>query len=122
MKLRPSPGRCLIKAEIAEDISDGGIVLPTDREGDPKGDPNIGTVIDIGAPLDGTVMPDVKIGDRVLFVDFITTRPPGKDENIYIVDFVDIAGVIEGEGPCFGEISGNEEAATSGPLDGTALV
>lgn len=95
MKLRPTPGRCLIKAEIAEDISEGGIALPIDREGDPKGDPNIGTVVAIGPPLDGTAIPDVKIGDRVLFTDFITTRPPGKDEDVYIVDYDDIAGVIE---------------------------
>ncbi len=95
MKLKPSPGRCLVKAEIAEDISPGGIALPADREGDPKGDPNIGTVVDIGESLDGTVTPCVKIGDRVLFTDFITTRPPGKDENIFIVDFDDIAAVLE---------------------------
>ncbi len=97
MKLKPSPGRCLIRAEIPEDVSKGGIALPTDREGDPKDNPTIGTVIDIGEALDGTVTPIVKIGDRVLFTDFITTRPPGKDEDIYIVDFDDIAAVIEDE-------------------------
>ncbi len=96
MKLRPSPGRCLVRAEIPEDISDGGIVLPVDREGDPKDNPNIGVVVDIGpSKATGRLTPDVRIGDRVLFVDFITTRPPGKDEHVYIVDFEDIAAVIE---------------------------
>lgn len=98
MKLTPTPGRCLIKAEIAEDVSPGGVALPRDREGDPKDNPTIGTVVDIGAALDGTVTPCVKIGDRVLFTDFITTRPPGKDEDVYIVDFDDIAAVLEDEG------------------------
>ncbi len=99
MKLTPSPGRCLIRAEIPEDVSPGGIALPVDREGDPKDNPNIGIVVSIGASKEpGRLTPGVKVGDRVLFVDFITTRPPGKDENIYIVDYDDIAAVLEQEG------------------------
>lgn len=97
MKLRPSPGRCLVRAEIPEDVSPGGIALPVDREGDPKDNPNIGIVVAFGPPKDGTLTPDINIGDRVLFTDFITTRPPGEDKDVYIVDFEDIAAVIEGD-------------------------
>ncbi len=97
MKLRPSPGRCLVRAEIPEDVSPDGIVLPIDREDDPKDNPHIGIVVAFGPPKDGTLTPDINIGDRVLFTDFITTRPPGKEENVYVVDFEDIAAVIEVE-------------------------
>ena len=94
MRLRPSPGRAIVKVIIPEDVSPGGIALPVDREGDPKDNPTIGTVIAFGPPKDGTLTPDINIGDRVLFTDFITTQPPGKKDE-YIVDFDDIAAVLE---------------------------
>lgn len=120
VKLRPSPGRALVRVKIPEDVSPGGIALPVDREGDPKDNPTIGIVIDFGPPKDGTLTPDFGIGDRVLFTDFITTRPPGKDEDVYIVDFDDIAAVFEGEDR--DEVfAGNEEPASNGPLDNKGI-
>ena len=97
MKLIPTAGKALIKAEIPEDITDGGVLLPTDREGDPKDNPQIGKVIAIGPPevkptgLEMTMQ--VKVDDRVIFTDFYQTITGQKDA--YFVEQRDIVAVIE---------------------------
>ena len=93
MKLRPTAGNTLVRAEIPEDVSEGGIALPVNRKGDPKDNPQIGKVLAVGPPLDGTVLPEIKIGDRVVFTDFWTT-PTGK-KHVYVVEQKDIVAVIE---------------------------
>lgn len=123
MKLRPTAGKALIKAEIPPDVSEGGIALPVDREGDPKDNPNIGIVLAVGPPLDGTVLPDIKKGDRVLFTDFWTTKTGQKD--VYVVEQKDIVAVLEPEpgvdmplvDPEKEEVCGNEERPCEGRLE-----
>ena len=98
MKLTPTPGRVLIKAEIPEDISEGGIILPEDRDGDPKDNPQFGIVMAVGPPTikkNGKKIPmPVKKGERVIFKDFYHTVTG--IVNAFFVDQNDIIAVIEG--------------------------
>ena len=97
MKLTPTPGKILVKAIIPEDVSPGGILLPMDREGDPKDDPRIGIVLAVGSPTvlkTGQVIPmPVKEGDKIIFTDFHTS--PTGIQNGIVIDQEDIAAVIE---------------------------
>ena len=92
MKLKPTKNRALIRVKVPEDISAGGVVLPRDREGDPKDNPNNGKIIDLG---ESDRDPGFKVGDRVVFTNHWTTATGMKD--VFVVDFDDIVAVIEDE-------------------------
>ena len=89
MRLRPTKNKALIRVEIPDDVSDGGIALPVDRKDDPKDNPNIGIVLALGE-TDRT--PECKVGDRVLFTDFYESATGEK--GVYVVDQSDIAAVM----------------------------
>ena len=91
MKLRPTKDRVFVKVTVPEDISDGGIALPVDREGDPKDNPDRGVIVDMG-DMDEMV-PDIKVGDTVVFKDHYTTNTGMKD--VLIIDMKDILAVLE---------------------------
>ena len=99
MKLKPTTGKILVEAEIPEDITKGGVVLPTDRAGDPKDNPNIGKVLAVGPNMvkqSGLeVQMPVKVGDRIIFTDFHTTKGPGMNSKTFIIDQEDVAAIIE---------------------------
>ena len=104
MKVTPTTGKLIVQVEIPEDISEGGIVLPVDREGDPKDNPQIGVVIAIGPnPVDQAGIEEeapAKVGQKILFKDFyMLTRPEEPDlvkrVEQYFVDFPDVIAIIE---------------------------
>lgn len=90
MKLRPTKDKVLVRADIPDDVSDGGVALPKDRAGDPKDNPNTGTVIRVG---ESDRDPGIKKGDRIVFTDFFTA--PTGEKHFYLVDMKNIVGVIE---------------------------
>ena len=90
MRFKPTKNKVLVKADIPDDVSDGGVVLPKDRKDDPKDSPNTGIVVAIG---ESDRDPGFKKGDRIVFTDFFTT-PTGKKDFMF-VDMDDIVAVVE---------------------------
>ncbi len=101
MKIQPTIGKLLIQTIIPKDISAGGIVLPTDREGDPKDNPQFGTVLAIGLGMInkyGRIVPmPCKVGDKIIFMDFWSTQEKlvGLTNGRLFIDQVDILAIIE---------------------------
>ncbi len=101
MKIKPVPGKVLIQAIIPPDVSTGGILLPTDREGDPKDHPQYGTVLLVGEGMQNkwghTVPMPCKPGQKIIFCDSWSTE--SKEMNItdgrMFVDQEDILAVYE---------------------------
>lgn len=101
MKIKPIPGKVLIQAIIPPDVSNGGILLPTDREGDPKDHPQYGKVLVIGEGMtdkygNKTAMP-CKMGEKIIFCDSWSTeeKEMGITDGRMFVDQEDILAVYE---------------------------
>lgn len=101
MKLKPTIGKLLVQTIIPEDISAGGIMLPTDREGDPKDNPQFGTVLAVGPDMinkhDRVVPMPCKVGDKIVFMDFWSTQEKlvGLSDGRLFIDQVDILAIVE---------------------------
>jgi chaperonin GroES len=74
MKIKPLADRVVIKPEVAEEKTKGGIILPDTA----KEKPVIGTVIAAGPGKrgdDGKIQPlEVKVGDKVLYGKYSGTE------------------------------------------------
>jgi chaperonin GroES len=74
MKIKPLADRVVIKPEVAEEKTKGGIILPDTA----KEKPVIGTVVAVGPGKkgdDGKIQPmEVKVGDKVLYGKYSGTE------------------------------------------------
>ena len=101
MKIHPTIGKLLIQTVIPKDVSAGGIVLPTDREGDPKDNPQFGTVLAVGPGMinkhDQKVPMPCKVGDKIIFMDFWSTEEKlvGLTGGRLFIDQIDILAIVK---------------------------
>lgn len=104
-RIRPFGDKVLVKLDDIEQVSKGGIFLPTTRRGYDH-EQNMATVIAVGP---GRYLPNgrrvellVKPGDRVLVNRFISregrnvsSSPVDEDRRLYLIPEDDIHAVIE---------------------------
>ena len=95
MNIRPLHDRVVVKREPEERKSPGGIVIPdTANE-----KPTFGKVIAVGKGkvLDNgqTRIPDIKVGDRVLFGKYSGTEVKVDNEDIVVMREDDVMAVVE---------------------------
>ncbi|HUW34164.1 MAG TPA: co-chaperone GroES [Planctomycetota bacterium] len=95
MKVRPLADRVLVKRVEAEEKTKGGIVLPDTAKEKPKE----GEIIAVGEGkmLDNgkRAIPQVKVGDRVLFTSYAGTEVKVDGEDYLIMREEDILAVSE---------------------------
>ena len=95
MKIRPLQDRVLVKREVGEERTKGGIIIPDTA----KEKPIEALVVAVGNGKvleDGTVRKlDIKEGDRVLFGKYSGTEVKIDGEEHLILREDDILGVIE---------------------------
>src|SRR5689334_1854313 len=95
MKFRPLHDRVVVKRIDAEEKTKGGIIIPDTA----KEKPQEGQVVAVGAGArDETgklVLPDVKVGDRVLFGKWSGTEVKINGQDLLIMKESDIMGVVE---------------------------
>jgi len=95
MKFRPLHDRVVVKRIDAEEKTKGGIIIPDTA----KEKPQEGEVVAVGAGArDETgklVLPDVKVGDRVLFGKWSGTEVKIDGLDLLIMKESDIMGVVE---------------------------
>ena len=95
MKVRPLGDRVLVKRVEAEEKTKGGIVLPDTAKEKPKE----GEIIAVGEGkmLDNgkRAIPQVKVGDRVLFTSYAGTEVKVDGEDYLIMREEDILAVSE---------------------------
>jgi len=96
MKIRPLQDRVLVKREVGEERTKGGIIIPDTA----KEKPIEGRVVAVGGGKvgeDGKHRPlDVKAGDKILFGKYSGTEVKIDGEEHLILREEDILGVIEG--------------------------
>lgn len=96
MHIRPLGDRVVVKPIEGEEKTKSGIVLPDTA----KEKPQQGEVLAVGSGriLDnGTrLVPDVKVGDRILFAKYSGTQVKLDEEEILILSEHDILGVLAG--------------------------
>ncbi len=95
MKIRPLGTRVVLKEVENEEITKGGIVLPSTA----KEKPNMAEVIEVGpgeTDKDGKeIKMIVKKGDRVLYSKFSGTEVKLDEEEFLVVKQDDILAIIE---------------------------
>jgi chaperonin GroES len=96
MKIRPLGDRVLVKREVSEEKTKGGIIIPDTA----KEKPIEGRVVAVGAGKvseDGKQRPlDVKAGDKILFGKYSGTEVKIDGDEHVMLREEDILGVIEG--------------------------
>jgi chaperonin GroES len=96
MNIRPLNDRILVKRLEEEAKTAGGIIIPDSA----KEKPAEGKVIAVGAgkrnDAGERIIPDVKVGDRVLFSKYGGTEVKLDGEQYLIMREDDILGIIEG--------------------------
>ncbi len=94
MKLKPLADRVVIKPSPAEEKTKGGIILPDTA----KEKPVIGEVVAVGPGKvtdDGKkVVPEVKVGDKVLYGKYSGTEVTVEGEEYLIMREADIFAVV----------------------------
>ncbi len=94
MKLKPLADRVVIKPEVADEKTKGGIILPDTA----KEKPVIGTVIAVGPGKrtdDGKIQPlDVKVGDKVLYGKYSGTEVTIDGEEYLIMRETDLFAIV----------------------------
>ena len=94
MKFQPLQDRIVIKQKDADEMTEGGIVIPNQAQEKPLE----GTVIAAGPGriLDNgeKVVPSVKAGDVVLFPKFSGTEVEVEKETYLVVREADIIGIL----------------------------
>lgn len=95
MNIRPLHDRVVVKREVEERKSPGGIVIPDTA----SEKPTFGTVIAVGQGkvLDTgqTRFLDVKVGDRVLFGKYSGTEVKVNNEELVVMREDDVMAVVE---------------------------
>ncbi len=94
MPFRPLHDRVVVRRVAQEEKTKGGIIIPDTA----KEKPQEGEVIAVGPGArseDGKlIVPDVKVGDRILFGKWSGTEVRIDDEELLIMKESDILGVI----------------------------
>jgi chaperonin GroES len=97
MKFRPLGDRVVVRRVKEEQKTAGGIIIPDTVQEKPQE----GEVVSVGpGALDDNgkrVVPEVKIGDRVLFGKWSGSEVKLDGEELLIMKESDIMGVIEGK-------------------------
>lgn len=95
MNIRPLHDRVVVKREEQERTSPGGIVIPdtaTEK-------PTFGRVIAVGQGKvleNGEVrVPDVKVGDRILFGKYSGTEVKVNNEDLVVMREDDVMAIVE---------------------------
>ena len=95
VSLKPLGARVVVRREVAEALTSGGIVLPDSA----KDKPARGTIISVG---DGRLLEDgsrsefqVTVGDEVLFSSFAGEAIEVNDEELLLMFESDILAVVE---------------------------
>ena len=95
VSLKPLGDRVVVRREVAEALTSGGIVLPDSA----KDKPARGTIISVG---DGRLLEDgsrsefqVTVGDEVLFSSFAGEAIEVNDEELLLMYESDILAVVE---------------------------
>jgi chaperonin GroES len=95
MKLKPLGDRVLVERLEAEQVTEGGLVLPDSA----KEKPREGKVIALGEGRlldDGSRLPiEVKKGDRVIFDTYAGTQVKVDGDEFLVLNSDDILGVVE---------------------------
>ncbi len=96
-KFRPLRDRVVVRRVKEEEKSKGGIIIPDNA----KEKPQEGEVIAVGPGERNEggerLLPDVKVGDRILFGKWSGTEVTIDGEELMIMKESDIMGVIEAE-------------------------
>ncbi|MBU1298726.1 MAG: co-chaperone GroES [Bacteroidetes bacterium] len=94
MKLKPLADRVVVKPEVADEKTKGGIILPDTA----KEKPVIGTVVAVGPGKrtdDGKIQPmDVKVGDKVLYGKYSGTEVTIDGEEYLIMRETDLFAIV----------------------------
>jgi chaperonin GroES len=94
MKIKPLADRVVIKPEVAEEKTKGGIILPDTA----KEKPVVGTVIAVGPGKkgdDGKIQPmEVKVGDKVLYGKYSGTEVTVEGEEYLIMRESDLFAIV----------------------------
>ena len=96
MRIRPLGDRILVKRIKEEDKTKGGIIIPDTA----KEKPQEGRVVAVGkgkvTETGHLLVPDVKVGDRILFGKYSGSEVQLDAEEHLIMREDDIMGVLEG--------------------------
>ncbi len=94
MKMKPLADRVIVKPSAAEEKTKGGIILPDTA----KEKPVIGEVVAVGPGKiteDGKkVVPEVKVGDKVLYGKYSGTEVTVEGEEYLIMREADIFAIV----------------------------
>jgi chaperonin GroES len=94
MKIKPLADRVVIKPSPAEEKTKGGIILPDTA----KEKPVVGEVVAVGPGKvadDGKkVLPEVKVGDKVLYGKYSGTEVTVEGEEYLIMREADIFAIV----------------------------
>jgi chaperonin GroES len=94
MKIKPLADRVVIKPEVAEEKTKGGIILPDTA----KEKPVIGTVVAVGPGKkgdDGKIQAmEVKVGDKVLYGKYSGTEVTVDREEYLIMRESDLFAIV----------------------------
>jgi co-chaperonin GroES (HSP10) len=101
--IKPLKGQCLIELQPINRILDSGVLLPSSYEGYSKGQKKpliVGIVINMGqwhqAKTGHHVIPEFKIGDKVLCNPYIMDNVPrDAGENLRLVNQQDVVAVFD---------------------------
>jgi chaperonin GroES len=95
LKLKPLADRLVVKPLESEDVTPGGIVLPETA----KEKPQKGEVMAVGPGArdeEGErILPDVRVGDKVLFAKYSGTEIKLDGEKLLILRESDILAVLD---------------------------
>ena len=93
--IRPLYERLIVKRREAEEVSEGGIIIPDDSQEKPFE----GKVMAVGKGMvgsDGNFIPmEVQVGDNVLFRRYAGTEIEVDGEELLIMSEQELLGVIE---------------------------
>lgn len=94
MKIKPLADRVVVKPEVAEEKTKGGIILPDTA----KEKPVIGTIVAVGPGKrteDGKIQPvEVKVGDKVLYGKYSGTEVTIDGEEYLIMRESDLFAIV----------------------------
>ncbi|MDI6802500.1 MAG: co-chaperone GroES [Bacteroidota bacterium] len=94
MEIKPLADRVVVKPEVADEKTKGGIILPDTA----KEKPVVGTIVAVGPGKkgdDGKIQPmEVKVGDKVLYGKYSGTEITIKGEEYLIMRESDLFGIV----------------------------
>ncbi len=94
MEIKPLADRIVVKPEVPEEKTKGGIILPDTA----KEKPVVGTIVAVGPGKrsdDGKIQPmEVKVGDKVLYGKYSGTEITIKGEEYLIMRESDLFGIV----------------------------